>query len=127
MKFSPSLHYDASQDSWSLSLSLPKTGNEDRSVRVARSTTTRRGTWKNFDLAPLPRAEGHGNISLSLHYHARRDFENFYLPLPRAAGLRKISNSLHYHARWDFEKFHLPLPRAAGLSALAPLPRTEGL
>ena len=87
MKFSPSLHYDASQDSWSLSLSLPKTGNEDRSVRVARSTTTRRGTWKNFDLAPLPRAEGHGIISLSLHCHARWDFEKFYLPLPRAVGL----------------------------------------
>jgi len=80
----------------------------------SRSTTTRRGLRKKFDLAPLPRAAELGKNSISLHYHAPRDFEIFdAAPLPRAAELRKISISLHYHAPRDFEIFDVaPLPRA---------------
>jgi len=68
-----------------ISISLHNHAQSDLEKFRSRSTTTRRVTWKNFALAPLPRAEGHRKLSLSLHYHARWEFEKFHLPLPRAA------------------------------------------
>jgi len=99
-----SLHFQGSFES----LSACDAGHGDRSVRVARSTTTRGGTLKYFALGGTLK-------NFILHYHAPRDLEKFRSrsTTTRSGTLKNFI--LHYHAPRDLEKFHSPLPRAVGL------------